>query len=162
MINADGDNVDLYIPRKCSWTNRLITCKDHAAIQVNVGHLGPDGTYNGNYSTFAISGYVRNKVRIRRIWSCNCETPHLHDVRSGLFVDFLGREWLKTARFRGWFFQTKQTPLSLFSLFVLQKSQLYTHQTLSPSFVSINRVNRTAPWTTSGKRRRATTNASLY
>jgi small subunit ribosomal protein S21e len=63
MINADGENVDLYIPRKCSWTNRLITCKDHAAIQVNVGHLGPDGTYNGNYSTFAISGYVRNKVR---------------------------------------------------------------------------------------------------
>ena len=67
MINADGDNVDLYIPRKCSWTNRLITCKDHAAIQVNVGHLGPDGTYTGNYSTFAISGYVRNKVRCREV-----------------------------------------------------------------------------------------------
>lgn len=136
MINADGDNVDLYIPRKCSWTNRLITCKDHAAIQVNVGHLGPDGTYNGNYSTFAISGYVRNKVRIRRIWSRNCETLYLRDVRSGLFVDFLGREWLKTARFGGWFFQTKQTPLSLFSR--SSKSQLYTHQTLSPSFVSKN------------------------
>ena len=67
MINADGDNVDLYIPRKCSWTNRLITCKDHAAIQVNIGHLGPDGTYTGNYSTFAISGYVRNKVRCREV-----------------------------------------------------------------------------------------------
>ena len=63
MKNAEGESVDLYIPRKCSWTNRLITCKDHAAVQVNVGHLGADGTYSGNYTTFAISGYVRNKVR---------------------------------------------------------------------------------------------------
>jgi small subunit ribosomal protein S21e len=77
MINADGENVDLYIPRKCSWTNRLITCKDHAAIQVNVGHLGPDGTYNGNYSTFAISGYVRNKGE------SDCAMDHLWQKKKG-------------------------------------------------------------------------------
>ena len=35
MINAEGENVDLYIPRKCSWTNRLIEAKDHAAVQIN-------------------------------------------------------------------------------------------------------------------------------
>ena len=135
MINADGDNVDLYIPRKCSWTNRLITCKDHAAIQVNVGHLGPDGTYNGNYSTFAISGYVRNKVRFRRNWSCNYETPHLRDVRSGLFVDFPGREWLKTARFRDWFFQNQTNPtLSLFSVCSSEISTLYSPLSLLHSF----------------------------
>jgi hypothetical protein len=34
--NDKGQNVDLYIPRKCSWTHRLITVHDHAAIQVRV------------------------------------------------------------------------------------------------------------------------------
>ncbi|GKU94450.1 hypothetical protein SLEP1_g7946 [Rubroshorea leprosula] len=30
MQNKEGQNMDLYIPRKCSATNRLITSKDHA------------------------------------------------------------------------------------------------------------------------------------
>ena len=63
MINAEGDNVDLYIPRKCSWTNRLIEAKDHASVQVNVGHLDQSGVYNGQYTTFALSGFVRCMVR---------------------------------------------------------------------------------------------------
>ena len=36
MQNANGDNVDLYIPRKCSWTNRLLAANDFGAIQVRV------------------------------------------------------------------------------------------------------------------------------
>mmetsp|Transcript_23398 Transcript_23398/g.32311 ORF Transcript_23398/g.32311 Transcript_23398/m.32311 type:complete len:83 (-) Transcript_23398:442-690(-) len=59
MRNEEGETVDLYIPRKCSWTNRLITSKDHAAIQVNVGHLNDVGVYSGQYSTFALCGFVR-------------------------------------------------------------------------------------------------------
>jgi len=65
MINADGENVDLYIPRKCSWTNRLITAKDKASIQLNVGHLDANGVYDGRYTTVALAGYVRSKVRAR-------------------------------------------------------------------------------------------------
>jgi hypothetical protein len=34
MQNDEGKNVELYIPRKCSATNRIIGAKDHAAIQV--------------------------------------------------------------------------------------------------------------------------------
>ena len=63
MLNADGENVDLYIPRKCSWTNRLITASDKASVQLNVGHLDANGVYNGSYTTMALSGYVRMKVR---------------------------------------------------------------------------------------------------
>ncbi|KAI8853258.1 ribosomal protein S21e [Chytridium lagenaria] len=37
MENDKGQIVDLYIPRKCSATGRLITAKDHAAVQINVG-----------------------------------------------------------------------------------------------------------------------------
>lgn len=65
MQNVEGESVDLYIPRKCSWTNRLITAKDHASIQVNIGHLDEHtGCYNGQFTTFALSGFVRAMVRL--------------------------------------------------------------------------------------------------
>eukprot|EP00892_Ulva_mutabilis_P011845 jgi/Ulvmu1/9032/UM005_0124.1 len=59
MINTDGTVVDLYIPRKCSWTNKLITAKDHASIQMNIGHLDESGVYSGEQTTFALRGNVR-------------------------------------------------------------------------------------------------------
>lgn len=63
MKNSDDKTVDLYIPRKCSWTRRLITVHDHAAIQVNVANLDDTGKYSvGDFKTYAISGYVRAKV----------------------------------------------------------------------------------------------------
>ncbi|KAK4768373.1 hypothetical protein SAY87_003514 [Trapa incisa] len=59
MQNEEGQNMDLYIPRKCSATNRLITSKDHASVQINVGHLGSDGIYTNQFTTFALCGYIR-------------------------------------------------------------------------------------------------------
>ncbi|CAI5518707.1 unnamed protein product [Closterium sp. Naga37s-1] len=59
MQNEDGEFVDLYTPRKCSATNRLITSKDHASIQINVGNLDANGLYTGQYNTFALCGFVR-------------------------------------------------------------------------------------------------------
>ncbi|XP_004487852.3 small ribosomal subunit protein eS21y [Cicer arietinum] len=59
MQNEDGQITELYIPRKCSATNRLITAKDHASVQINIGHLDESGVYNGHFSTFALCGYVR-------------------------------------------------------------------------------------------------------
>jgi small subunit ribosomal protein S21e len=32
--NAEGKSVELYHPRKCSATNRIISANDHASIQV--------------------------------------------------------------------------------------------------------------------------------
>ena len=47
----------------CSaWTNKLITAKDHAAVQLNIGHLD-EGMYAGVTTTFAFSGSVRAMVR---------------------------------------------------------------------------------------------------
>lgn len=34
MQNEAGEYVDLYIPRKCSASNRILSAKDHASIQV--------------------------------------------------------------------------------------------------------------------------------
>lgn len=31
--------MDLYVPRKCSATNRVLHAKDHAAVQINIGQV---------------------------------------------------------------------------------------------------------------------------
>mmetsp|Transcript_1503 Transcript_1503/g.4871 ORF Transcript_1503/g.4871 Transcript_1503/m.4871 type:complete len:92 (+) Transcript_1503:66-341(+) len=59
MHNDAGVNIDLYIPRKCSATNRLIHAKDKASIQLNIGHVSADGVYTGEYTTMALCGFIR-------------------------------------------------------------------------------------------------------
>ncbi|CAG8656106.1 2085_t:CDS:2 [Acaulospora morrowiae] len=59
MQNDQGRQIDLYQPRKCSATNRLITAKDHASVQINIGEVDDKGQYNGNYKTYALCGFVR-------------------------------------------------------------------------------------------------------
>ena len=60
MQNENGENVDLYVPRKCSWTNRLLTAKDHGTVQINVANIDPvTGLATGESAAFALSGYLR-------------------------------------------------------------------------------------------------------
>ncbi len=48
---------------RSSWTKRLITATDYAAVQINVGDVDPStGKYTNTFKTFAISGYVRQNV----------------------------------------------------------------------------------------------------
>jgi hypothetical protein len=52
----------------CSaWTSKLITAKDHASVQINIGHLNDEGAYNGQFTTFAIAGDVRAVVSISSV-----------------------------------------------------------------------------------------------
>ena len=64
MQNSEGQYVDLYIPRKCQATNRLIDCKDTASVQItlntdglNLEHRKDD---HKNF-TVILSGFVRSK-----------------------------------------------------------------------------------------------------
>ncbi|KAK4053952.1 40S ribosomal protein S21 [Microbotryomycetes sp. JL221] len=59
MQNDQGQIVDLYVPRKCSATNRLITAKDHASVQINVADVNEEGKMTGSNVTYAFSGKVR-------------------------------------------------------------------------------------------------------
>jgi small subunit ribosomal protein S21e len=61
MQNIDGDEVDLYLPRKCSYTNRLIHAADYASVQINIGHVDAAGTYTGEFTPVALCGFVRTK-----------------------------------------------------------------------------------------------------
>nr|XP_058160046.1 small ribosomal subunit protein eS21-like [Dasypus novemcinctus] len=60
MQNDAGKFVDLYVPRKCSTSNRIISAKDHASIQVNVAEVGKvTGRFNSQFKTSAICGAIR-------------------------------------------------------------------------------------------------------
>eukprot|EP00020_Sapocribrum_chincoteaguense_P004277 CAMPEP_0170742356 /NCGR_PEP_ID=MMETSP0437-20130122/6700_1 /TAXON_ID=0 /ORGANISM="Sexangularia sp." /LENGTH=87 /DNA_ID=CAMNT_0011080971 /DNA_START=40 /DNA_END=303 /DNA_ORIENTATION=- len=63
MENDNGKRVDLYIPRKCSYTNNLIEAKDRASVQISIAKVDSEGIYTGANETFALCGYLRNKSR---------------------------------------------------------------------------------------------------
>ncbi|XP_024028268.1 40S ribosomal protein S21-2 isoform X2 [Morus notabilis] len=77
MQNEEGVITELYIPRKCSATNRLITSKDHASVQINAGHLDENGIYTGQFSTFALCGFVRAQNPLSSTLSSTRISPHL-------------------------------------------------------------------------------------
>ncbi|KAE9550671.1 hypothetical protein FO519_006114 [Halicephalobus sp. NKZ332] len=61
MQNDQGEFVDMYVPRKCSSSSRIIHAKDHASIQLdivdvdpNTGHLIPN-----KVTRYAICGELR-------------------------------------------------------------------------------------------------------
>jgi small subunit ribosomal protein S21e len=41
----------------------LITSKDVSSVQLNVGHVDENGVYTGQFTTFALCGFVRAQVR---------------------------------------------------------------------------------------------------
>ena len=64
MQNSEGQYVDLYIPRKCHATNRLLDCKDTASVQITLNTDGlnlENKKEEQNKLTMVISGFVRTK-----------------------------------------------------------------------------------------------------
>jgi len=61
MQNENGENVDLYVPRKCNWSNRLVEAKDHSSVQINVANVDPvTGLATGDATAFCLVGYIRD------------------------------------------------------------------------------------------------------
>mmetsp|Transcript_59097 Transcript_59097/g.69089 ORF Transcript_59097/g.69089 Transcript_59097/m.69089 type:complete len:86 (+) Transcript_59097:174-431(+) len=74
MQNENGENVDVYIPRKCSWTTRIISAKDHGSVQINVGNVDPTtGVFTGEATPYAMAGYIRNKSEGDAAFTCLVE-----------------------------------------------------------------------------------------
>ena len=65
MQNDKGDYVDLYIPRRCFATNKLLDSKDHASVQVTLSTVGLKQFENSKTEnekvTMVLSGFVRAK-----------------------------------------------------------------------------------------------------
>ena len=73
MQNEEQKIVDLYIPRKCSATNRLITSKDTASVQIDIADVSSfmvrhcvvqvdeNGKITGKKKTIALAGFMRSR-----------------------------------------------------------------------------------------------------
>ncbi len=62
MQNDKGDYVDLYVPRKCHATNRILDCKDTASVQITFNTEGLNlENKKGEKLTMVLSGFVRTK-----------------------------------------------------------------------------------------------------
>ncbi|XP_015515581.1 small ribosomal subunit protein eS21 [Neodiprion pinetum] len=60
MENDAGEFVDLYCPRKCSASNRIIHAKDHASIQLTLADVDPQtGRQTETSKMYAICGAIR-------------------------------------------------------------------------------------------------------
>lgn len=65
MQNEKGEYIDAYIPRKCSASNRIISARDHASIQVNIVDVDPvSGIMTDKYKTYALCGAIRQMVNL--------------------------------------------------------------------------------------------------
>lgn len=60
-VNQDNKLTDLYLPRKCDYTDKIITPKDTSSIQITVCDLNEDGTIDlGKSNIITICGFVRS------------------------------------------------------------------------------------------------------
>ena len=53
--------MELYIPRKCSATNRLIGPKDHASVQIEIATCDEHGKMTGATKMIALAGFMRQR-----------------------------------------------------------------------------------------------------
>lgn len=60
MFNDEGKLVDIYIPKKCTATNKVIQPKDHGAVQINIARVDERGVATGQFDTVVFSGKVRS------------------------------------------------------------------------------------------------------
>ena len=55
---------EMYIPRKCSWTHKLLPASEKGAVQINVAALDPKtGVYKHNeFDTFVFASKIRSNA----------------------------------------------------------------------------------------------------
>ena len=60
-----------------SYTNRLITAKDHASVQINIGEVDENGYYTGQNKTFVLCGFLRGRGEGDLAVNCLAQTAGL-------------------------------------------------------------------------------------
>ena len=89
-VNEEGQNVDLYIPRKCHASHRLIPAFDHGAIQIAIGDVDETGQYTQTSRIMCISGFLRSQGESDHAINHLC-------IKHGIIRGRTGRQpkWLK-------------------------------------------------------------------
>lgn len=61
-VNDEHKLTDIYLPRKCEYSDRIITPTDKSSIHLSICEVKPDGTIDLQKShIIPISGFVRQK-----------------------------------------------------------------------------------------------------
>ena len=59
-INDKNKLTDIYLPRKCDYTDRVITSKDRSSVQISICNVREDGTIDlSTPNLVTLCGYVR-------------------------------------------------------------------------------------------------------
>ena len=59
-LNLEGKLTDSYLPRKCDYTDRIITPTDNSSVQISVCDVNEDGTINlGKSNIITFCGFIR-------------------------------------------------------------------------------------------------------
>ena len=60
-INDRHVLTDIYLPRKCDYTDKMITAKDKSSIQLSICDVNDDGTINmSSNKIVTLCGFVRS------------------------------------------------------------------------------------------------------
>lgn len=55
-----SEQIELYVPRKCAASNKIIAAKDHAAVQLDLAEVDEQtGVRTGKNRTYALCGSIR-------------------------------------------------------------------------------------------------------
>ena len=61
-LNDKGEPTDIYLPRKCEYSDRIINSKDRSSVQITICELDTDGRIDLTKShIIPISGVVRQR-----------------------------------------------------------------------------------------------------
>jgi len=59
-VAPTADQIELYVPRKCAASNKIIAAKDHAAVQLDIAEVDEQtGRITGKNRTYALCGSIR-------------------------------------------------------------------------------------------------------
>ncbi len=84
-LNEEGENVDLYIPRKCHASNTLIQAGDFASVQITIGEIDSNGVYipGSQGKTLCIAGFLRSQGEADHAINRLCITNGIIRGKSG-------------------------------------------------------------------------------
>jgi small subunit ribosomal protein S21e len=59
-VAPTAEQIELYVPRKCAASNKIIAAKDHAAVQLDIAEIDEQtGRKTGKNRTYALCGSIR-------------------------------------------------------------------------------------------------------
>lgn len=50
-----------FVPRKCSFSNQILTSKDYSSIQISIALANKKGIFSGKNKMYALAGIIRKK-----------------------------------------------------------------------------------------------------